>query len=327
MDRAMGFKKILKTIQKYGTFIISTHVNPDPDALSSQLALAAYLRSQGKTAYCINEENIPHRYRFLPDSDQIAKVSFAKKISYDAAIIVDCGDRHRIGDVKKVLDPKKPVVNIDHHVTNDRFGTVNLVQPKASSTAEIVFELLEAARFKMTKKIATLLYLGLMTDTGSFRYENTTSRTHEIAGKLLRFRLPVSDYYQKLYETVPLNDLQYFTKIVGQFESYLDGKVIVMELRQSLLKRFSEEIDLRDKIFRYLRSIKGVEVIVILSEQGRTKTRVNFRSQGRFDVAKLAGQFGGGGHSRASGCVISEKISDAKIKILNDIKKRINSSS
>ena len=127
--------------------------------------------------------------------------------------------------------------------------------------------MLEAAEFSLNKQAAVLLYLGIMTDTGCFRYENTTARTHEVVSRLMQFKIPVSELYRKLYETIPLNDLQYFTKVVSSFTPLFDGKVIYLELRRGVVKRFSEEFDLRDKIFRYLRAIKGAEVLVILTQQ------------------------------------------------------------
>ncbi len=317
----MSFSSILKNISHYKTFVIATHVNPDPDALASQLAVALYLKALGKKVFVFAEDIVPDRYTFLPGQSLVKKVDIKKKIAYDAAIVVDCGDLSRVGAVKKILDPLKPIINIDHHITNDFFGSVNHVVPQASSTAEVIFDLFEFAKFKIDKKIATLLYLGIMTDTGSFRFENTTSRTHRIVSDLLKFNLPVNAFYQRLYETVPLADLQNFTKLVSQFHSFFDGHVIIVELRQSLVKKFSKEFDLRDKIFSYLRAIKGVEVIVILTEHGKNKTRVNLRSQGKVDVARLAALYQGGGHSRASGCIIGGNIAFASENILANLKK------
>lgn len=317
----MSFSKILESFCKYQVFIVATHVNPDPDALASQLAVAMYLKAQGKKVLVLGEDELLPRYAFLPGSKMIKKVNSKKKLVYDAVIVVDCGDLGRVGAVEKILDPQKPIINIDHHITNRFFGAINHVVPKASSTAEIIFEMFEFAKFDIDKKIATLLYLGIMTDTGSFRFENTTSRTHEVVSRLLRFKLPINAFYQQLYEAVPLEDLQRFTKVVGCFHSYFDNQVLMVELRRNLLKKFSEEFDLRDKVFSYLRAIKGVEVIGILTEHGKNKTRVNFRSQHEVDVARLAAFFDGGGHSRASGCVIAGDIRRASEMILGQLKK------
>ncbi len=313
----MNIPAILKSIRENKIFLIVTHVNPDPDALSSQLAMALYLKSLGKKVFVVGEDVVPLRYAFLPSSSLVKKVIPNKKLVYDVAVIVDCGDFNRVGAVKKIFDLKKPIINIDHHITNDSFGTMNNIVAKASSTAEIIFEIFEFVKFKINKDIATLLYLGIMTDTGSFRFENTTSRTHEVVSRLLQFKLPVNAFYQRLYETVPLNDLKLFAKLVANFHSFCDGEVIFIELPQSLVKKFSQEFDLRDKVFKYLRAIKGVEVIVILTEHGKNKTRVNFRSQGKVDVARLAAIYDGGGHNRASGCVVAGNMSYACRSILN----------
>jgi phosphoesterase RecJ-like protein len=317
----MSLALILQKISQHKTFIVATHVNPDPDALASQLAMAIFLKALGKKVILLAEEIVPQRYAFLPSAGLIKKVDPKKKIAYDAAIIVDCGDLSRVGAVKKILQSPKAIINIDHHITNDFFGTINHVVPQASSTAEIIFDVLEQAKFKLDKKVATLLYLGIMTDTGSFRFENTTSRTHQVVSCLLKFNLPVNTFYQRLYETVPLSDLKSFTKLVSNFHSHFDGKVVTLQLRQSVVKKFSKEFDLRDKIFSYLRTIKGVEVIAILTEHGKNKTRVNLRSQGKVDVARLAAAYDGGGHSRASGCVVGKNMLEATEIILNDLNK------
>ena len=317
----MSFSQISQAVRKYKTFIVATHVNPDPDALSSQLAVAMYLKKLGKKVLILAEDMVPERYSFLPGSKSVQKVNPQKSYAYDAAIIVDCGDLGRVGPVRKILDAKKPLINIDHHITNDSFGTLNHVVPQASSTAEIIFEFLASVNFKLDKNIASLLYLGIMTDTGSFRYENTTSRTHEVISQLMKFNLPVSQYYQRLYETVPLSDIESFTKLMSHFHSAFDGQVITIELKRAMVNKFSEEFDLRDKIFSYLRTIKGAEVFVILTEQTKNKTRINLRSQTRVDVARLAAIFDGGGHSRASGCLIEGSIKQAREKILSQLKK------
>lgn len=315
----MTFAAIIKNFSRYKRFIVATHVNPDPDALASQLAIAVYLISLGKKVFVLAEEAVPAKYAFLPCQNLVKKIDSQKRVEYDLAVVVDCGDLDRLGDVKKILDPQKPIVNIDHHITNDFFGTINYVAPQASSTAEIIFELFEYAKFSIDKKIATLLYLGIMTDTGSFRFENTTSRTHEVVSCLLKFHLPVNALYQRLYEAIPLSDVQGFTKLISHFHSFFDGQVIVVKLPQSSVKKFSKEFDLRDKIFSYLRAIKGVKVVVILTEHGKHKTRVNLRSQGKVDVARLAALYQGGGHSRASGCIINGNMAAACQSILDNL--------
>ena len=313
-------KTIIQTFKKYKKFLISTHVNPDPDALCSEAALALFLRSQGKEVTILNEEKVPERFSFLPHIDQIKNCSQVKNIDYDVAVILDCGDLDRIGKVKESLGQDKIIINIDHHIINSRFGDLNLVHPRASSTAEVLFELLMALKARLTRDMALHLYTGIMTDTGSFRYENTTPRTHEIVGTLLRYRFSPSELYKRLYEMIPFGDLKEFTNLFKRMDLFFHGKVVCVMLPQKTVKKFSEEFDLRDTIFKFLRSIKGVEVHVILTGFTSRKTRVNLRSTGRVNVAKLAHLFKGGGHRRASGCVLGLNLHQAKEKILRTVR-------
>jgi phosphoesterase RecJ-like protein len=313
--------KLHKTIKAAKNFLISTHVNPDPDALASELAMALFLISLGKKVTILNEDPLPRRFSFFPGARLIKSLKQKISSDYDAYLIVDCGDLQRIGKVTSLIKTGKPIVNIDHHITNDRFGTVNVVLPRASSTAEIIYEILEGYGFKMTRQIAVLLYMGIMTDTGSFRYDNTGSKTHAVVSRLLQFRIPVSDLYRRLYESIPFSDLKYFAQVVNGIQPLFGGKIICLELSRKVVKKFSQDFDLRDKIFNYLRAIKGVEILVILTEQGKNQTRVNFRSQGRFNVARLAAQFHGGGHRKASGCLLEKPMAKAKQRILDEIQK------
>ncbi len=316
----MNLAAVTKILKKNKSFLITTHVNPDPDALSSELALALFLKSQGKEVSVVNEEKVPSRFLFLPKSTLITSIKNYKARPYDVAIVVDCGDLDRIGRVKKLMSLDKMIINIDHHITNDRFGDINLVNPQVSSAAEIMYDLLQEANCRMTKDIATLLYLGIMTDTGSFRYETTTPHCHTIAAELMKFDISISQLYRVLYESVPLQDLKGFTKIVSRFDSFYKGKVLCVELPKKVLNKFSQDFDLRDKIFGFLRTVKGVEVVMIVTEENAHQTRINLRSQGSVDVAKLASHFQGGGHSRASGCLIEGNMKVAQKKILDQLK-------
>jgi len=321
----MSLNNILKVIRKNKSFLISTHVNPDPDALASELALALFLKFLHKEVRIVNEEAVPRRFKFLPKVHLIGLYNAHDRRNYDVVIILDCGDLDRIGQVKKLINPRKMIINIDHHVTNDRFGHLNWVKPGGSSTAELLFDLLKQFKCPLTKDMATLLYLGVMTDTGSFCYETTSSHTHAVVSELLKYKIPITELYRKLYESVPLNDFRLFSKVVGHFETFFGRKVACIELSKKIFSKFSQDFDLRDKIFKYLRTIKGLEVVVILTEYKPSLTRVNLRSQGSVDVAKIAHRLNGGGHSRASGCILEENLSGARRKILLVLKKYFKS--
>lgn len=317
----MSLKSVLDAFNRYETFLIGTHVNPDPDALASQIVLGFYLEQQGKKVFLVSEKPVPERFLFLPGIKKIKSIGRKRKMDYDAMIITDAGDLGRIGEVRRFLQAGKPIINIDHHVTNTNFGDINYVVSDASSTCEVIFELLKKAGADLTHEFAELLYVGVMTDTGSFRYTNTSSKTHRMAAELMELPIKANELYKKIYEQVPLTDIKYFMKVISSFSSLYDGKLICVDLPKRIVRKFSAQFDLRDKIFGYLRTIEGVEILVIFTEEKRSLTRVNLRSQGSIDVARIAAKFHGGGHSKASGCVVQGDIKAAHRKILSEIKR------
>ncbi len=316
----MSSKKIIEAIKKHKTFLLSTHINSDVDGIACELALSHYLKSLGKKVYIINPDKIAPMYRFINGTKAIEEFHGQHR-NYDVAVTLDCGDLDRIDRVQKMIDFKKPLINIDHHITNDFFGTINLVKPFASSTAEVIYDLIKEARGTFSKNMAVLIYLGIMTDTGSFRYDNTTARTHKIVSELMRFKLPIGELYRKIYESIPLKDIKEFLKLMNRFQMSHHNKIGSIDLTKAQLQRFSQEFDLREKIFSFLRSIKGIEAIVIFTVQNGHETRVNFRSHGHIDVAKLASYFKGGGHKKASGCRMTGNLVKARREIFLQLDK------
>lgn len=308
----MNKNALIKAIKTHRRFLISTHVNPDADAIGSALAMAVALKSLGKSVAVFNEDAVPEWLSFLPKTSWMKRSINIHDVPYDAAIVLDCGDLSRIGSVRGLLRPGKPVINIDHHKTNDLFGDINLVVPRASSTAEVLYELFKDMRIVFSKDLSTLLYSGLMTDTGSFRYDCTSTLSHHMAGDLIARGVRPQEIYTKIYDVVSIKDLKQFMTISNQVEFMFHGKIACVELRQTDLKKFSDGFDVRDKIFGLLRSAKEVEVIVIFNEVGKTRTRVNFRSKGHVDVALLAARFAGGGHAKASGCTMDLNLKQAR---------------
>lgn len=319
----MSMNQIIQVLKKNKRFLISTHVNPDPDALCSEMALAEYLRSMGKTVTVVNSESVPHRYRFLPGMSRIHSYRKSLKKDYDVAVIVDCGELARIGQVKALLRGNTVIINIDHHITNDKFGDYNWIQPQASSTAEILYELLTRAKCRITRNLAMHLYAGIMTDTGSFRYENASPRTHAITAELMKWNIAPHRLYQKFYENVSFTDLKAFMELIRNMKMHCGGKVASIALTKKALSKFSEDFDLRDAIFKLLRSVKGVMVVVVCVQVSQGKTRVNLRSSEKFNVARLATHFNGGGHRRASGCTISQNIAQARAAVINKIRMQL----
>lgn len=314
-------KEILKMIKKHKRFLVTAHHNPDADAAASSLSVAMMLKSLGKKVLVVNEDALPEWLKFLPQSSQFKKASQIKKFDYDVAIMLDCGDFERIGGVRKLLVVGKPMINIDHHVTNTRFGDINWIGKKTSSTCEMVYDLLKVAKIKLGKPIATLLYAGIMTDTGSFRYDNASAKTHAVIAQLMSFGIAPQDMYERLYVGVPVVDLKLFTKLIHEADLSNKQRIFCVSLSLKDSASFSKRFDLKEKLFGFLRAVEGVEVVVILTQINSKEVRINFRSQGRVNVAKLAQSFNGGGHSKAAGGKLMGTLPQVKSKVLQAINK------
>ena len=315
------FKPVLDVIRIHQKFLLSTHHNPDADAVSSVLAM--FLKSLGKKVLVLNEDDCPPWLEFLPGTSMFKKAGELKTVDYQAAIVLDCGDLQRVGGVKKLIQEGKPLVNIDHHVTNDRFGSINLIQPKASSTCEMVFDLFKEAGFSLNKNLAILLYAGIMTDTGSFRYENTSAHSHAAIEELMAFKFSAAHMYELLYPGIPVNDMKNFADVIHQAQLLDANRVYCVCLTHAVMERFSKSFDLKDKLFTFLRSVEGIEVVVILTEVNAQEVRVNLRSRNNFDVAALAQKFEGGGHTKAAGCKIHGSLLQAQKIICAAIHKKL----
>ncbi len=318
MERA-----IIRALRTHRTFLVTMHVNPDPDALGAALAMVLFLRSLGKKVRLINDGPCPSWLEFMPASRSCEAFDAKIRFTPDVLIVLDCGDLRRIGRVAKFIKPGVKIINIDHHITNERFGALNLVDTASSSTSEMLYGLLKKARYVLTREMAALLYLGILTDTGSFAFDSTTPHTHLATAELLRSGLSVSALYSKVYETLPGKDLKPFLALMNTLTLHDDGRVACLTICGKQAKAFADDFDLKDKVFGFLRAVRGLEVIVILSEQDKHKTRLNFRSRGHVDVARLASAFNGGGHKKASGGYLDAPLARAKKVVLARLAKEI----
>ncbi len=316
-------KKILEALSGSRKVLVTMHVRPDPDALGAALALVLYLKSLGKNVRLYNEDACPRWLEFLPRAALCRKVSGRERFVPDTAVVLDCGDLDRVGKVRGLIGEKTCVINIDHHVTNEGFGRLNLVKKQFSSTSEILYDLLRSAGCVFTREIAVLLYVGILTDTGSFGFDSTTSHTHEVIAALLPFGISVAALDRQVYETMPREDLMLFLSTMNRLKFSCGGRVACLGMTRKAVAAFSDGFDVRDKIFGFLRAVKGLEVIVILTASDHGRVRVNLRSRGQVDVARLAGRFNGGGHRNASGCYIDGTMAQAKTRILAAVTKEL----
>ena len=322
----MSLKKIVKAINKYQRFLISSHVNLDGDAICSELVLAELLRSKGKTVYIVNDCKVPRVYKFLPKINDFKTYKKKDIYNFDVAILLDCFDTDRIGKVARLITGDKFVIVIDHHISNGVFADINWIKPDASSTNEMLYEIIKKMNYRINKDIAILLYIGILTDTGSFRYSNTSSYTHRIVGDLLNWKLPVNKIYRKIYESNPVSDIRLFVNLLKDFKLDSSGKIAWLKIKQKALPKNKVQIDLSEHILGFLRSIRGVEVALLFRKiNNKNQVRVNFRSNDRVDVSKFAAGFGGGGHRAASGCTLKGGLKKVEYLVISKLKEVLKS--
>jgi len=298
-DRAR-FEECIGAIKSAKSPLILSHYNPDGDALGSSLALYHGLKSLGKAAAIINESVVPDRYHFMPGIPEIKNSPTG--LVYDLVVACDCGDRKRLGDkLGPQLNSEAPLINVDHHASNTLFGTTNWVEGEASSTSEMIYEIVTALGVKITPIIAQNLLTGLVTDTGSFRYASTKPRTLEIAAKLVEAGASTDTIAKNVFESRKKSAVQLSATTVSNVEFILNDKVSILTVTQDMLKKFDATLDDTEGLVEEGRSIKGVVVSVLL-KQDVDMWHISLRSsRPEVDVSKVAAGFGGGGHKAAAG--------------------------
>lgn len=317
-------EKVIKAIRKHKKFLVTAHVNPEGDAICCQIAMKELLEKLGKAAFIIDNDPVPEHYRFLPEAASVSN-RLDRVPDFDAAVVLDCPTLKRIGRVNELLTEDKTVINIDHHISNEKFGDVRWVDAEASSAGEMVYVLFKKFGIKPSKDSALALYIAILTDTGSFNYDNTTPRTHAIAGELLAYGLKPASISEDVYERRSITDIRFLGLVLSTIKLNKTGEVAYLEITKSMLKTTGADIAKSEGFVNYARSIEGVKVAVIFKEDLKKPGIINvsFRSKGDVDVNKIASTFGGGGHAKASGCVVAGTLSEVKRKVLTKIEETI----
>src|SRR3989338_1150965 len=312
----MSIAAVKTAIKKNSKFLISSHINPEGDSIGSQIAMAILLKKLGKEAVILNESPTPHFLQFLPGAENILK-EISVDLHFQAAIILDCPDLTRIGNVSRYIEKDTVLINIDHHVSNINFGKYNWVDLEVSSTGEMIFDLYKAFKAGIEYDEAMAMYVSIMTDTCSFRYTNTSSKTHKIAAKLIDIGIKPYEIYGKIYETSSIQDMNLLGEALRTLKVTPDGKVAWLWVTKEALKNTKASLEGTEGIINFARSIEGVDIAILFRETGtEDRIKVSFRSKGRVDVNKLASFFNGGGHVTASGCTVFGKMEEVEKKVL-----------
>ncbi|HUJ79998.1 MAG TPA: bifunctional oligoribonuclease/PAP phosphatase NrnA [Nitrospiria bacterium] len=300
-------------LEQHQRCLISTHVSPEGDALGSALALAHALRGMGKEALVINRDPVPRLLDFLPAEGLYRRVDRPDE-GYDLLVVVDCGDLERTALFRDWRPPL--VVNIDHHITNKQFGQVNWVDPGAAATAVMIADLLGALRVDISKEIALCLYTALMTETGSFKYSNTTPAVFRLAAELAERGVQPAWVSQKIFERNTVNRLKLLGALLERMELSPDRTVAWVTIPAELFARTGTTAEDAEDFVNYPRSLTETEVAILLRDAEPGRVKVSFRTSGEVDVAAIASQFGGGGHRKAAGCTVAGTLDTVRPKVI-----------
>ncbi len=306
--------KIIKTIKDSGKFYLISHMQPDGDSIGSLLAMGEGLRNIGKQVRTFTPGSVPGKYSFLKGADQVEH-DLVDCDPSTTAIVLDSSDPERLGLLKDAFMQCQTIINIDHHVTNQLFGTFNLVTSNASATGEIIYQLLKELGVTINTAIAEALYVAISTDTGSFKYENTTPATHRVIAELLAFGLSPGSLSQKIFDERPLPFYILLKEAISGLEMYAHRRIAVMTLSRDIRQRCGASPGDLEGIVNYTRNIEGVELGILFYVESDKEVKVGFRSRS-VDVSALAGRLNGGGHARAAGCRLYEDYQTVKRKVL-----------
>lgn len=311
-----NFDDIIKNAKK---ILLLSHVNPDGDTLGSMCAMySVILKRFKKKADMSIVSNIPFNYRFLPNVE-LAQRYFDKSLVYDLVITLDVAAIDRVKEAKIFFDKAKCTINFDHHKTNPSFGDYNLIEPEASSCGEVLFNYFKQNNWEITEDAAICLYTAIMTDTGNFRFENTSPNTFRAVADLVELGANPNKLYKLCYESKTKNLVMFQNYCVNKAEFLNDNKIVYTTVYKKDLEKFSAGDDYTEGIAETLRAIDSTEVAFVVKEVESKITKVSMRSK-RIDVAKICELFGGGGHTYAAGCTIKASVKDSIEKLLREIK-------
>jgi bifunctional oligoribonuclease and PAP phosphatase NrnA len=299
--------EVLDELRGAEKVIVVTHENPDGDALGSLIAMQEILTAVGKDAVMFMDSGefpLPYEYRFFPLPGLVSTPP--DDLGERTIVFLDCGSLDR-NPAEALKPPDGRILNIDHHHDNTRFGTVNLVDPEASCTAEIVWDLLHGLGVEPTITIAEALYVGLITDTGRFMYENTGTRAHEMAAELIGAGVDVHEIYRRVYEGIPYGKLALLARGLAKVERYDEGRLTLTSLTAQDFTESGAEESYSEGVIDHLRAVQGTAVAALVRErigaaEDAPPIKVSLRSgDDRIDVSRIARAQGGGGHRQAAG--------------------------
>jgi phosphoesterase RecJ-like protein len=318
------WEKIYKEIEKADSIMLTTHENPDGDGIGSIAALFHHLVAKGKNSRILLTSRLPEEYQFIDPDNKFEIFDEAKHTEWlrnvDLSILLDIGNYTRTGRMWSMIQQNgTTVVNIDHHpYPNGHPFTINVSDINASATGELIYSYLKAIDPGcLSKRVYEAIYTAIMTDTGSFSYNNTNALCHEIAANAIRIGVDTAKIHQKIYASNSRSKIKLLAAVANNLHFTYDGKLVWFKITKAMLKKANATKDDVDGFTDFARGIKGVEVSVMIFENADNSCRINFRSKGYYSINKIAQYFNGGGHSFAAGAKVSGKISDVASKVVD----------
>lgn len=307
-------------MKEHDDFLVVSHVSPDGDAASSTCAIGYILQALGKKFIMINEGPLPNKFDFLWGFNQVIRYdNDAPQRTYTTIISIDCADFARIGNVKTLFADGFQLLNIDHHPTNDGFGSVQLIDPNAAATVEIIHDLAVELGIDLNTELSTCLYTGLLTDTGGFRYSNTTPKVMRIASDLLSRNVKGSFIAEQVLEKLTFAQITMIRKALATL-SFNDSKSIAwMTVSKEDVQETGVQNEDLDGLVNYPRNIEGVEVGILFKQWDEGAVKVSLRSNGDIDVAQIAKSLGGGGHVKAAGCAVEGTLQEVVSRVVKEV--------
>jgi len=317
-----SFNEISKILQKNNNFLITSHINLDGDGIGSELALYSILKKLKKKPIILNQGKLPKVYDFLPGVNKVQYLEgdYIDTKSIDVGIALDCSNVKRMGKTYEIFKNIKTIINIDHHTSNENFGDLNYVDSSVSSVGEIIYKLIKFINIDLLDEdISTCLFTSILTDTGSFRYSNVSSKTFKIASDLTSFGIKPHLIAANIYNRNTYPGLKLLGEALSTLEVADSNYVSWLTITRKMLNNTKANDEEIEGIIDVATTLDNTEVSILFRETKDNKIKISFRSKGNFDVNKFAGKFNGGGHPNAAGCLCSGKMYKIKEKILSEL--------
>ena len=317
-------KPLIESIERNNSFFLVSHIDPDGDAIGSLIAVAELLERKGKKVVAYDRDGVPEIYRFLKGAGRVVSTlpeGGSEKGDFDVAIFLECPNTTRAGaECLEFVEGIPEWINLDHHHENAQFGRINIVKTELCAVGEMIYELYQAMDEPISEVVAEALYTAIMTDTGSYKYSNTSARCHDISARLIELGARPYNVYQEVFERLSPQAALISARAHATLE--IEDKIACITVTRKMLEEVGATAEDTHDVVSYGRAIAGVEVALLFRET-ESDIKVSLRAKNNIDVSKIAGVFDGGGHKKAAGCNIKGTMEEVKAKIFAAVRKAL----